>query len=166
MEKSGNSDIKLELSGNIKFDGVSFSYSKHSKQVIKNVSFKIKSGQKIAIVGKPGSGKSTLAKLLVGLYSPIEGSIYFDNVQLDQIDKKHLRTQMGIVPQDVSFFNKSIFENISVYREGVTLEKVIEAIKIAQVHNEIDSMPLKYNTIVSELGLNLSGGQRQRIALA
>ncbi|HEY9063008.1 MAG TPA: peptidase domain-containing ABC transporter [Pseudobacteroides sp.] len=158
--------IKAQIDGNIRLDNVSFSYSKHSSQVIKNVSIEIPSGNKVAIVGKSGSGKSTLAKLLVGLYAPTEGDVFYNNIHIDKLDKGYLRSQMGIVPQDISLFNKSIYDNIAMDRGEITLEKVERACQIAQIAYDISSMPMGYNTLVSEMGMNLSGGQRQRIALA
>jgi len=157
---------KVDISGEIKLNNVSFSYSAQSKQVIKNIDLHIKKGQKVAIVGKSGSGKSTLAKLLVGLYSPTEGQIMFDGIDLSNLDKKYLRKQLGIVPQDVSLFNKSIYNNISMNREDVDLDNVKKVCEVAQISKEIEAMPMGYHTIISEMGMNLSGGQRQRIVLA
>lgn len=165
-EEFTDKHVKLELKGNIKLEKVSFSYSKNSKKVLDEISLEIKAGQKVAIVGKSGSGKSTLAKIIVGLYSPIDGSIYYDDINSNEINRKFARSQMGIVPQEVSLFNKSIYENISMNRTDIDEEAIIEASKIAQIHDEIEGMPMKYNTLVAEMGLNLSGGQRQRIALA
>ncbi|MDF2586972.1 MAG: apxIB [Anaerocolumna sp.] len=158
--------IQKSINGNIKLENISFSYTKLSKQVIRNISLEIKSGDKVAIVGKSGCGKSTLAKLLVGLYKPTEGNIYYDDIILDQLDTKNLRRQIGIVPQDIMLFNKSILDNISMDREEVTLEEVEKACKIAQISEDIQNLPMGYHTIVSEMGMNFSGGQRQRIALA
>lgn len=165
-EADSKSLVKKDITGDLRLENVSFAYSSKSEQVIKNVSLSIKNGQKVAIVGKSGSGKSTLAKLLVGLYLPTEGEILFDNIPLNKLDKKYLRRQLGIVPQDVSLFNKSIYDNISMCREEVDIDKVKNVCKIAKISEEIESMPMGYNTIVSEMGMNLSGGQRQRIALA
>ncbi|NOV82731.1 ABC-type bacteriocin/lantibiotic exporter with double-glycine peptidase domain [Clostridium saccharobutylicum] len=147
-------------------ENVSFAYSSKSEKVIKNVSLNIERGQKVAIVGKSGSGKSTLAKLLVGLYSPTGGDILFDKIPLNKLDKKYLRRQLGIVPQDVSLFNKSIYENISMGRNDIDMDKIKKACEITQIAEEIESMPMGYHTIISEMGMNLSGGQRQRIVLA
>ncbi len=126
----------------------------------------IKSGMKVAIVGKSGSGKSTLAKLLVGLYEPTNGNIYFDNVELKKWKKKVLRQQVGMVPQDITLFNNSIYDNIVMNRNNIGFEHVKKACELAQIRDEIEEMPMQYYTEISELGLNLSGGQRQRIALA
>lgn len=121
---------------------------------------------KVAIVGKSGSGKSTLAKLLVGLYEPSEGDIFFDDIELKKWKKNELRRQIGIVPQDITLFNNSIYNNIIMNRGNLGLDEVKRACQIAHISEEIENMPMGYNTEISELGLNLSGGQRQRIALA
>jgi len=165
-EKNTNNLIKHNMNGNIEFKHVYFSYSKGSKCVIEDVNFKIKSGSKIGIVGTSGAGKSTLAKLLVGLYEPVSGDILFDNVNIKHINKKYLRKQMGIIPQDATLFNKSIYDNITVNAEHASLDDVKKVCRLAQISKEIESIPMGYNTPISECGQNLSGGQRQRIVLA
>jgi len=161
-----NGGEKKKLDGSIELKNVSFSYTKNSSKILEGINININPGSKIAIVGKSGSGKSTLSKLLVGLYSPTEGEIFYNNLPLDKMDKKFVRRQIGIVPQDITLFNSSILENIVMNRLDITLEEVEDACKIANIHDEIEAMPMKYHTIISEMGLNLSGGQRQRIALA
>ncbi|WP_234404321.1 ATP-binding cassette domain-containing protein [Listeria grayi] len=118
------------------------------------------------MVGSSGSGKSTLAKLALGLYTPTRGEIQYDGISMLTLNKQNLRKQMGIVPQDINLFNKSILENIRMNQENISLRDVQTAAKLAQIHEEIEAMPMGYHTLVSEMGLNLSGGQRQRIALA
>ncbi|MCM3410017.1 peptidase domain-containing ABC transporter [Metabacillus litoralis] len=157
---------KIELDGSIELKNVSYSYTKTSNKILDNINIKIERGSKIAIVGKSGSGKSTLSKLLVGLYSPTEGEILYNDESFELLNKKQVRRQIGIVPQDITLFNNSIFENVVVNRLDVSQEEVVEACRIANIHDEIEAMPMKYHTIISEMGLNLSGGQRQRIALA
>lgn len=166
IEKQPESPICLDVSGEICLEDVSFSYTKHSQEVLKNISLQIKQGNKIAIVGESGSGKSTLCKIILGLYTPTRGKIYYNNVDLDFIEKRHLRRQMGIVPQDVFLFNNSIMENIRMNKDNIDLEQIKEAARIAQISQEIEQMPMGYHTLVSEMGMNLSGGQRQRVALA
>ena len=159
--------IRLDsLKGGIELQNVSFSYTKYSPPVIKNISLKIEPGQKVALVGKSGSGKSTLARIILGLYQPDEGRILYDGHDLADIDKSTLRKQMGVVPQDVTLLNRSILENITLHNPKATMEEVIQAAKVAQIHDEIMAMPMKYHTMISEMGMNVSGGQRQRIALA
>jgi ABC-type bacteriocin/lantibiotic exporter with double-glycine peptidase domain len=155
-----------DIKGDILLESVSFSYTKYSPSVVKNVNLHITSGSKVALVGKSGSGKSTLSKLILGLYQPSEGEVYFDGRSLKDLNKQVLRKQIGVVPQDVTLLNRSIFENIALHKSDATIDEVIEAAKMAQIHDEIMVMPMKYNTMVSEMGMNISGGQRQRIALA
>jgi ABC-type bacteriocin/lantibiotic exporter with double-glycine peptidase domain len=166
VEKNINSGEIKELKGDIKLKNVSFAYTVNSKEVIKNISMHIKPGQKIGIVGPSGSGKSTLSKILLGIYTPTKGKIYFDDLELDKYYKKSLRKQIGAVPQEISLFNKSILDNIRVSNKNISLDKVKKVAKIAQIYDEIEKMPMKYNTFISNMGMNLSGGQRQRIALA
>lgn len=158
--------LKHEIDGSIEFENVSFSYARNGNDVIKNASFKIDKGEKIAIVGRSGSGKSTLANLIVGLHRPEKGRIYYDNVLLQDIDKPSLRKQIGIVTQTPFLFNQSVYENIVGNRDDISFESVVEATKIAQIHDEIIKLPLSYHTVLSEQGQNFSGGQIQRIAIA
>ncbi|WP_310601783.1 peptidase domain-containing ABC transporter [Anaerosporobacter sp.] len=158
--------IPIAVNGEIEFRNVSFSYTKNAEPVISNVSFKIKKGSKFAVVGASGSGKSTITKLMLGLYQPTKGDIFYEGINLKALDKRELRKQIGVVPQDMSLFNRSIAENISLMQENQEEDGMIEAAKIAQVHDEIMNMPMNYRTILSDRGQNLSGGQRQRIVLA
>lgn len=157
--------VELELSGSVTIKNVSFSYTLSSKKILKNLNLQIVAGQKVAIVGESGSGKSTLMKILLGLYEPTEGEIYYDGVPLDKLNKANLRRQLGVVPQDMTLFNKTIFDNIAM-NQKVGVEQVQNVAKIARIDEEINTMPMKYHTLVSEMGMNLSGGQRQRIVLA
>ncbi|PFJ06661.1 ABC transporter [Bacillus cereus] len=155
-----------QITGDIKLENVSFAYTANSENIIRDISLQIKSGQKIAIVGESGSGKSTLAKLLMGLYQPTKGMIYYDGLPLNGLNKKKLRKQMAIVPQEIQLLNKSIYENISMGNLNASAEEVKKAAEIAQISETIEEMPMKYDTLISDMGSNLSGGQRQRIALA
>ncbi|MEG9296001.1 peptidase domain-containing ABC transporter [Mangrovibacillus sp. Mu-81] len=157
---------KKELEGNITFKDVCFSYTKYADPVIKNINLDIQAGEKIAIIGASGSGKSTLANLLVGLHVPTEGEILYDGVSLAGLDKSHTRNQMGIVNQEPFLFNQSIFENIKSQNEHLREEDIVRAAMIAQIHDEIMAIPMKYETVISEQGQNFSGGQKQRIAIA
>lgn len=165
-EENPENPIPLAINGNIEFRNVSFAYSKKSNPVIDNLSFSIPKGSKFAIVGPSGSGKSTITKLLLGLYKPTSGAIYYEGINIDALDKTELRKQIGIIPQDMTLFNRSIGENIALNEEDYNLDEVMETAKIAQIHDEIMSMPMNYRTIISDMGGNLSGGQRQRIILA
>lgn len=160
------SDKGDNINGVIELKNVSFAFTRHSKDVLKNINIKIEKGQNIAIVGKSGSGKSTLGKMLVGLYIPKSGQMYFDGISIEEINLKKLRRKIGIIPQEILIFNKSIYENIQMNRDFVNSDMVENAAIMAQIDDEIQEMPMGYNTILSNMGGNLSGGQRQRIALA
>ncbi|WP_082926756.1 peptidase domain-containing ABC transporter [Paenibacillus tuaregi] len=164
-ERVPDNPVQHELKGSVELRQVSFSYTAHSERVLKDIDLHIEAGQKVAIVGSSGSGKSTLGKVLVGLYSPVSGEVLYDGIPMGALDRKELCRQMGIVPQDITLFNKTIYENIAMNKE-VTMEEIIEAAQIAQIHEEIMAMPMGYRTVISEMGMNLSGGQRQRVALA
>ena len=164
--ESNEGKPKIDIDGNIELENVSFRYSKNSADVLKDISLSIKKGEKIALVGRSGSGKSTLAKLLVGIYQPGSGEVYLDDHKLSEIDTSYAYRQMGIVPQEITLFNKSIYENIVANRDDITQEDVEEACRIVGIADDIENMPMRYNTIVSDMGMNFSGGQRQRLALA
>ncbi|RDU24648.1 peptidase domain-containing ABC transporter [Anaerosacchariphilus polymeriproducens] len=164
-EQVPDEPIQLQISGNVQLKDVSFSYTSNSENVLNNINLDIKKGQKVAIVGASGSGKSTLAKIILGLYEPKNGEIYFDGVNMKKLDRGVLRRQIGVVPQDMSLFNKTIYDNICVNKK-VDNELVRRVAQIAQIDEEIQQMPMKYQTLVSDMGMNLSGGQRQRIVLA
>ncbi|UOE62950.1 peptidase domain-containing ABC transporter [Priestia filamentosa] len=165
-EQNGDTEVK-SLKGNILIKDLNFSYShQQDSLVLQNINLEIKESQKVAIVGKSGSGKSTLANLLIGLYEPTNGEIYFDGISLTDLDKHSLRRKIGIVPQNIQLFNRSILENITTYYPEASLEEVIEVAKLAKIHDDISKLPMGYNTIISEFGTNFSGGQKQRISLA
>lgn len=161
-----NGTINKEVNGKIELKDVSYSYTKYSEKVLLGINLTIDKGQKVAIVGKSGSGKSTLGKLLVGLIKPTEGTLYYDDLAFDDYDRESLLKQIGIVPQDGLLFNSSIKDNITMNNDDIAMEKVKQAAHIASIDKEIESMPMKYNTIIADLGQNLSGGQRQRILIA
>jgi ATP-binding cassette subfamily B protein len=154
------------LSGEIRADDVSFSYSSLAPAVVSNVSLEIRPGQHIGIVGRSGSGKSTLAHLLLGLYRPTAGHIEFDGQDLASLEAGSVRRQLGIVTQRPYLFGSSVRENIALTDPELPLETVMEAAKIACVHDDIAAMPMGYDTALHDGGASVSGGQRQRIALA
>jgi ATP-binding cassette subfamily B protein len=154
------------LTGEISLGQVAFRYEPDAPPVLDNITVKIQPGQKIAIVGKTGSGKSTLGRLLLGLYTPTTGEIYYNAIPLHTFNYRELRKQFGVVLQDVSILSGTIRQNITFDLPDINLEQVIWAAQIADLHNEIMQMPMGYETYVSENGKALSGGQRQRLAIA
>jgi ABC-type bacteriocin/lantibiotic exporter with double-glycine peptidase domain len=154
------------LTGHIEVQNVSFRYHVHAPWVIRNVSVNIPPGQKIAIVGRTGSGKSTLAMLLLGLYSVDEGEIFYDGKPLSRMNYRTLRSQFGVVLQEPSLFSGSIRRNIAANDSDLPLEAIIKAADLADIHDEIAGLPMGYETIIAEGGINLAGGQRQRLAIA
>jgi ABC-type bacteriocin/lantibiotic exporter with double-glycine peptidase domain len=156
----------VQLQGAIELERVSFRYGATSPLVVQDVSLKIEPGQMVAIIGRSGAGKTTLANLLLGLYLPSTGRLLYDGVELSSLDLRALRAQMGIVLQEPSFFGSSIRDNITLGNPDLPLERVVEAARFAQIHDEILSMPMQYDTLLLDRGLALSGGQRQRLALA
>lgn len=166
-ERNINSGVtSSELAGNIEFKEVSYNYGLHSKEVLKELNLNIKHGEFVAVVGESGSGKSTLALLLLGLSEPTKGEIYFNQINIKNINKSEFRKKIGVVRQDITIFNQSIKENIVLGLSNISDEQVITASKNAEIYTEIIQMPMGFETILSEQGGNISGGQRQRIALA
>ncbi|GGO04979.1 hypothetical protein GCM10010969_30860 [Saccharibacillus kuerlensis] len=164
--EKNNGRLQVKIRGEINLSNVSFSYTRFSPKVIDGVSLHIRPGQKIAVIGQSGSGKTTLAHLIVGLFEPTSGEVRYDGHEASELDMPYIRKQMGIVPQDITLFNRSIYDNIVLHKEDVTAEQVVEAAKAANIHEEIMAMPMQYQTMIAEMGRNISGGQRQRIALA
>jgi ABC-type bacteriocin/lantibiotic exporter with double-glycine peptidase domain len=154
------------LSGRISLERVGFRYAEAAPDVLHDVDLVVEPGQRIAIVGSSGSGKSTLAKLLLGLYLPTQGDIRYDGVPLTGFDLQHLRRQFGVVLQESALFSGSVLSNITLTDPAVGRERVVEAAKLAAIHDDIMAMPMGYDTFVSEGGSALSGGQRQRLAIA
>lgn len=151
--------------GDIVFKNVTFRYG-NRKPVLKNVSFSIPCGKKVALVGSSGSGKSTIAKLLLKYYDPEEGEITIDGIDIQEYTNESLRQAISYVPQNIELFSKSIYDNIRVSRMTATLDEVKEAAKAADAHNFIRKLPMQYFTFLEEAGNGLSGGEKQRIALA
>ncbi|MFW9951748.1 MAG: ABC transporter ATP-binding protein [Candidatus Thorarchaeota archaeon] len=157
--------LQKEIMGSIKFENVSFSYPGTTNLVLKNVSFEVKPGQTVAIVGTTGSGKTTLTKLISRLYDVSEGKILIDNQDIRNFALKSLRAQISYIEQDVFLFSFSVFENITFGKLG-SKEKVIEAADQAQANDFIEKLPKGYDSKIGERGVLLSGGERQRIAIA
>ncbi len=149
----------------IRFDHVNFSYETN-RQILFDISFDIPTGKNIAVVGQSGSGKSTLARLLFRFYDVQTGSIQINRQDIRDVTQQSLRASMGIVPQDTVLFNDSIYYNIAYGHPNATSEEVFAAARSAHIHEFIESLPEKYETIVGERGLKLSGGEKQRVAIA
>ena len=160
-------NVLPSVRGDIIFNDVTFRYETEAERnILQNISFRVKPGQTVAIVGRSGSGKSTLVKLLQGLYKPTNGKILIDGQDITKTTPSSLRPQLGVVPQECELFSGTILDNITLNRPGFTLEQVVEVAKLAEAHSFIQAFPLGYNTKVGERGTRLSGGQKQRIAIA
>ena len=151
--------------GEIRFENVSFHY-REDRPILKDLSFTLAPGQKVAVVGESGAGKSTLVKLLFRFYDVTQGKVCIDGQDITQVTQQSLRKAIGIVPQDTVLFNDSILENIRYGRPDASDEDVEQAIKLAHLEAFIDSLPDGAQTKVGERGLKLSGGEKQRVAIA
>lgn len=163
-----NEDHKIHLkkiNGEIEFRNVSFHYG-DGNLVLKNVNLQIHAGEKIALVGETGCGKTTLVKLLLGFYTPQNGQIIIDGHNIKDICLEDLRDRIGYVPQENYLFKGTIRENIAFCSPDAPLEEIIEVAKQVHLHDFIEELPLRYETVISERGSSLSGGQRQRISIA
>lgn len=155
----------LASRGNISFEHVNFSYA-NNIQVLSDINFTVKSGEKFALVGSSGGGKSTICNLIPRFYEISEGQILLDGINIKKIKRNSLRNQIGIVQQDVFLFAGSVRENIAYAKPNATEHEIILAAKRAEIHDDIMNMPDGYETIVGERGIKLSGGQKQRISIA
>ena len=153
------------FSDKIEFRDVSFSYD-GQREVLHNVSFEVKKGETIALVGPSGGGKSTLSELIPRFYDPAAGCLYVDGVPLKDYSQESIRAHMGIVSQDTILFNDTIRNNIAMGRENATEEQIIAAAKVANAHDFIMQTEAGYDTNVGDRGMKLSGGQRQRLSIA
>ena len=153
------------LEGHVRFEDVNFSYEE-GKPVLKGITFEAEPGKVVALLGPPGSGKSSIANLLPRFYDVGSGRITIDGIDIRDVTLKSLRHNIGIVQQDVFLFGAGLRENIAYGREDAPVEAVIQAAKIAQLHNFISALDNAYDTEVGERGVNLSGGQRQRMSIA
>jgi len=158
-------DIPQSNDAEIRFENISFDYDIR-RTIIKNISFTVPNGKKVAIVGPTGAGKSTISRLLFKFYDPKEGNIFINNTNVNKISQNSLRKIIGVVPQDTVLFNDTIYYNIAYGNTGATKEEVISAAQNADIHDFITILPDGYETIVGERGLKLSGGEKQRVAIA
>jgi ATP-binding cassette subfamily B protein len=158
--------LKPSINSIIQIKSVDFTYSHTGINAIKNFSLDIQKGEKIAIVGRTGSGKSTIAQLLLRMYDAQNGLLMYDGVPINKIDLQWLRAQISYVPQDVFLFSETVQNNIAFGVDEASLDQVINAAKIAGIHNEIEGFSDGYQTMIGERGVTLSGGQKQRISIA
>ena len=162
--KNSNSINKIE---SIKFENVGFKYYfKSKKNDVNKINLDLKPGKIIGIIGPPGSGKSTIANLIPRFYDVLDGQILINETPLKTLNLNNLRSRIGLVSQHTFLFNSTLKENIAYSKPDSDLEDVIRVAKIADIHEFIDSLPEKYETMVGEFGVSLSGGQKQRIAIA
>ncbi|MCM1130146.1 MAG: ABC transporter ATP-binding protein/permease [Roseburia sp.] len=161
-----NGEKMPQITGDIEFKNVTFKFEDDSKPLLNNVSFHIRPGQTIAIVGKTGSGKSTICNILTRMLEINEGEILIDGVSIKDIEKKHLRRNLKFVLQDPFLFSKTVYENVAITDTRIPTERIYDAARTAAIHTEIEKFERGYKTIVGEKGTTLSGGQKQRIAIA
>jgi ATP-binding cassette subfamily B protein len=162
MEENG---LKPEIKGELEFDNVCFEYAEN-KPILKNITFKVKRGQTVALLGPTGSGKTSLVNLIPRLYDYTSGSIKIDGIELNTIDKKWVRKNVGMASQEPFLFSKTLKENIMLSNENADDDDVYNAAGIASIHNSILEFEEGYDTPVGEKGVTLSGGQKQRVTIA
>jgi len=155
-----------DIQGSISFEDVSYTYEDTNIEALKNVTFTVKKGETLAILGKTGSGKSTILSLISRLYDVTDGKITIDQQEISTLNLNDLRNNIGIVPQDAFLFSDTIKNNIKFGNQNATDEEVIEAAKNAVVHDNIAAFNKQYDTILGERGITLSGGQKQRVSIA
>jgi ATP-binding cassette subfamily B protein len=164
LDKKNAPSLKV-ANGVVRFSGVDFSYE-DAQNVLKNISFEIGAGQKLALVGESGEGKSTITSLLLRLYDPKSGSVYIDNTNISTVTQKSLRSSIAVVFQEATLFSGTIRENIAYGRPGASIKEIQRAAKAANAIEFIKKLPNGLDTVVGERGMKLSGGQKQRIAIA
>ncbi len=165
-EISGEKEIITSISGGVEINNLSFRYDENSPVILNDISLKIRPGQYVAIVGKTGCGKSTLVRLLLGFEKAMKGGIYFDGKDINSIDLKSLRKNIGVVTQNGRLFAGDIYSNIVVAAPHLTVKDAWEAAAVAGIDEDIRNMPMEMNTLISEGGGGISGGQKQRIMIA
>lgn len=166
IKETENAKTLQNVEGEVSFENVSFSYSKLSEPVLRDITLSVKAGETIAVLGETGSGKSTLMSLIPRLFDVDEGKVEVDGLNVREVKLKDLRKFIAVVPQETILFSGTIKENIKWGREDATDEEIVEAARIAQIHDFVSSLPEGYDSLVERGGKNLSGGQKQRLAIA
>ncbi|MCL1935957.1 MAG: ABC transporter ATP-binding protein/permease [Defluviitaleaceae bacterium] len=165
LEIDTENAVDIDLNSDIIFENVSFGYDE-TKNILDGMSFQIKKGETIAILGRAGSGKSTLMHIFLRLYDYKSGSIKINGVELRNIKKETLRKKIGIVLQDSYLYSRTIKENLKMSKTNLKIEEMTNATKISKIHDTIEAFRNKYETVLGERGVTLSGGQRQRLAIS
>ncbi len=159
-----NANELIVKKGKIEFLNVNFSFGR--RKILKNLTFTIESGEKVAIVGPTGAGKSTISKLLFRFYDPSSGKIYIDGQCISEVTQNSLRSNIGVVPQDTVLFNDTIKYNIAYSKPNSSMKQIVNAAKLSSIDKFISNLEAGYETVVGERGLKLSGGEKQRVAIA
>jgi ATP-binding cassette, subfamily B, bacterial HlyB/CyaB len=146
--------------------GLAFRYGGDRPLLFEHLALQVEPGTAVAIMGPSGSGKSTLAKLLLGFYQPSAGSIRIDGVDVRNLAANELRSHFGVVPQETMLFSGTVLANLTAANPGASFEQVVQACRMAGIHEVVEALPLGYQTEVGERGAGLSGGQKQRLAIA
>ena len=165
-ENSDKGKIVDALHGEIEIYNINFRYNKNSDLVLKNLTLKVKRGEYLAIVGKTGCGKSTIMRLLLGFETPERGAVYYDKRDIQTLDKRSLRQNIGVVMQNGAIFQGDIFSNIIVTAPWKTMDDAWEAARMAGFDKDIENMPMGMHTLISEGSGGISGGQKQRLMIA
>ncbi len=168
LKKEKNGILTLDSNSkkvDISIQNLSFYYNEE-KEVLKNISFNIKSGEKVAIIGASGSGKTTIANIISGFYSKSSGDILYNNISIDELNRQSLRENIFLVLQMPILFNNSLRFNITMGNKNISDEEIVKALKIAQLYDTVENMPNGLETLVGKHGIRLSGGQRQRLSIA
>lgn len=163
-EIKSKSVIKESVEGAVDFHHVSFRYQ--DQWVLNDINLSVKAGEMVGILGETGSGKSTLFHLIPRLYEVTSGEVFIDGKEIDRIPTEYLRSQIGLVPQEAHLFSGTIRENICWGKEDASIDDVIEAAKMAEIHDFILTLPEGYDTLIGQRGVNFSGGQKQRLSIA
>ena len=163
---SNTNELKTKIEGTISFKNVHFTYEDTKIEALKGITFEVKKGQTLAIIGNTGSGKSTILDLIGRLYEVDKGTIYIDGKKIQSLNLSNLRSNIGFVPQDPFLFSESLRNNIKFGQNNATDNNIIDASKLAVVHDNIINFKNGYDTILGERGITLSGGQKQRVSIA